>query len=90
MWNVGSADPREALPVRSSIPTLLVSGDCDPVTPPSYAASAAKHLPNSYNVVFPGLGHWVTANTVSTCPQSVVREFIDNPTKRPRVDCVRR
>lgn len=89
VWNVGRADPREALPVESTIPTLLLSGDCDPVTPPSYAASAAKHLSNSYNVVFPGLGHWVTANTVSSCPQRMVREFIDNPNVRPR-DCARR
>jgi pimeloyl-ACP methyl ester carboxylesterase len=89
IWNLVPADPRESLPVESPIPTLLLSGDCDPVTPASYAASAARHLPHSYAIIFPGLGHWVTANTVSTCPQSIVRAFIDNPGGRPRDDCAR-
>jgi pimeloyl-ACP methyl ester carboxylesterase len=89
-WRARDADPREALPVESPIPVLLLSGEYDPVTPPAYAASAASHLPNSYNIVFPGLGHWVTANPVSTCAQTLVRAFIDNPRSRPPDDCVRR
>ncbi len=88
MWLPGVAgESREALPVKSGVPVLLLAGEYDPVTPPAYAASAAAHLRNGYLFVFPGLGHWVTANTVSTCPQELVLEFLDNPGRRPTGAC---
>jgi pimeloyl-ACP methyl ester carboxylesterase len=43
-------------PFASDVPTLLVSGNLDPVTPPRWGEDAARHLPNSVHVVNPG-GH---------------------------------
>jgi pimeloyl-ACP methyl ester carboxylesterase len=40
-------------------PVLLLSGELDPVTPPSWADEAASHLPNSLHVVFPEAGHFI-------------------------------
>jgi pimeloyl-ACP methyl ester carboxylesterase len=56
-WPRGTipADLRE--PVISDVPTLLLSGALDPVTPPSWAEEAAKTLRHSRHIVVPGTGH---------------------------------
>lgn len=41
-------------PVRVDVPTLLLSGTLDPVTPPMWGEEAARHLPRSLHVVVPG------------------------------------
>jgi hypothetical protein len=41
-------------PVVSKIPTLILSGGFDPVTPTSMAKEIASHLPNSTLVIIPG------------------------------------
>lgn len=43
-------------PFRSNVPTLMVSGDTDPGTPPQWAEVVAQSLPNSHHVVVPD-GH---------------------------------
>ncbi len=88
LWTTKHPDPREALPVTSEIPVLLLAGEYDPVTPPAYAKSAASKLRNSQLFVFPGMGHWLTANSVSTCPQAIVLQFLDNPQRQPDAVCV--
>src|SRR3954453_23430330 len=71
--------PREELPsgyrepVRSDKPVLLLSGELDPVTPPSWAAEAAKTLPNSLQIVVPGVGHGAT---VVGCVPGLVARFL--------------
>lgn len=39
------------------IPALLISGDADPVTPPSWAEAVKRYLPLARHVVFPTGGH---------------------------------
>ncbi len=46
-WNQAYADSAEFQPVRSDIPTLILAGEFDPITPPRYGKLAAKTLPNS-------------------------------------------
>jgi pimeloyl-ACP methyl ester carboxylesterase len=89
LWDVKRLGSRETQPVKGDIPVLLVEGEYDPVTPPAYARSAASHLRNSHLIVFPGMGHWVTATEVSTCPQSVVLEFLDNPARASASPCLK-
>jgi pimeloyl-ACP methyl ester carboxylesterase len=40
VWQVEATDPVENEPVVSDIPTLLLAGDYDPITPPSFAQEA--------------------------------------------------
>ncbi len=87
-WNVKSAGLRESMPVHSAIPALLLAGTDDPVTPPDYARSAASSLANSFLFVFPAMGHQLTANSISTCPQTVVLDFLNNPKRRPDPACL--
>jgi len=66
-----AADFRD--PLQSDIPTLLLSGGADPVTPPEYAAQVAAGLSNSRHIVVPGFGHGVVG---LGCMPSLVAEFV--------------
>ena len=61
-------------PVRSDIPTLLLSGDLDPVTPPRWGEEVLGGLGDARHVVAPGAGHGVIANG---CADDVIAEFIE-------------
>ena len=41
-------------PVSVDVPTLVISGVYDPVTPPRWGEETARHLPNSVHVEVPG------------------------------------
>jgi pimeloyl-ACP methyl ester carboxylesterase len=74
VWPHGAMPPDFATPVQSSVPTLLLSGGLDPVTPPAYAAEVAKTLPNSRNVVATGYGHIVSPHA---CAPRLIAAFVD-------------
>jgi pimeloyl-ACP methyl ester carboxylesterase/membrane protease YdiL (CAAX protease family) len=61
-------------PFQSSVPVLLMSGEADPVTPPANAEEAAKMLPNSQQVVVPGMGHNVLYRG---CLPKVIENFLE-------------
>lgn len=60
-------------PLRSDIPTLLLSGEFDPVTPPEYAEQVAAGLGNSRHLILPGHGHGVIG---AGCMPRVVAAFL--------------
>jgi pimeloyl-ACP methyl ester carboxylesterase len=61
-------------PTKSDIPTLLLSGSLDPVTPPAQGALAAKTLSQSKHVVINGLGHIVSPHA---CSRRLMSKFIE-------------
>ena len=88
IWGAGAAPAIETSPVRSDIPTLLLAGDYDPITPPAWAESAARYLSNSYLFIFPGVGHSVVDS--GECAQALVVTFLNAPHKAPDGRCVAR
>ena len=82
VWNVPAGEELESAPVRSPVPTLLLSGALDPVTPPEWAISSQKYLSQAYHVVWPGIGHGVL--NASFCADEVSQEFLDQPDQDPR------
>jgi pimeloyl-ACP methyl ester carboxylesterase len=86
LWGAGTADPIEDEPVASPIPTLILAGEYDPITPPSYGQLAAETLTNSTFFEFPGYAHGVT--TAGDCPTGIVLDFVDDPTARPDSSCI--
>jgi pimeloyl-ACP methyl ester carboxylesterase len=56
LWPRGPVDPDLHSPLHSDIPTLLLSGEADPVTPPEDAARAARGLTHHRNPVLPAKG----------------------------------
>lgn len=72
-WPRADVPPAFRQPVSSDVPTLLLSGEADPITPPRYADQVAEGLRNSLHIVLPGFGHDVS---LPGCMPSVVTEFI--------------
>ena len=73
-WPRGTPPPGYREPVRTDKPVLLLSGELDPVTPPSWAEEAKKTLPNSVHAVAPGVGHGVTG---VGCAPGIVAKFLE-------------
>ncbi len=73
-WPRGMVDASYYEPVTSSIPTLVMSGEVDPVTPPEWGEAVAKTLSNSTHLVMPGTGHTPGG---TGCGQRVMKSFID-------------
>ena len=57
LWPRGPMDPDLHSPLHSDVPTLLLSGEADPVTPPADAEHAAQGLTSKRLVVLAGEGH---------------------------------
>jgi pimeloyl-ACP methyl ester carboxylesterase len=76
----------ESAPVTSSIPTLVMESEYDPITPPSNGDLVSKGLPDSYKVLFPGVGHG--AFIFNACPADVAISFWSAPTRQPDEACV--
>ncbi|HYM03855.1 MAG TPA: alpha/beta fold hydrolase [Stellaceae bacterium] len=85
-WPVGKASNAERAPAGSNVPTLMLSGALDPVTPPSWAAQAAAHLPHAYDFTFRGVGHGVLAG--QACASRIVSRFLADPKRAPADDCL--
>lgn len=65
-------------PWKSDIPTLLFSGERDPVTPPEYGVRVSKNLSRSRHIVIRGGGH----SEPSVCKTQVVASFLADPRAR--------
>ncbi|HLT36880.1 MAG TPA: alpha/beta hydrolase, partial [Enhygromyxa sp.] len=75
-WPHASHEPELFTPVESSVPTLLLSGRYDPVTPPSFAEQAARTLADARHVVATNIGHGVWHHG---CTPRLLAEFFANP-----------
>jgi pimeloyl-ACP methyl ester carboxylesterase len=64
-------------PVVSPVPALVLSGELDPVTPPTWGLEVVKHLRNGRHIVMPGTGHGVAA---TACGNRLLTEFVDKGT----------
>ena len=76
-WPKGQVEPAFYEPVTSNIPTLVLSGELDPVTPPVWGEQIATTLSASKHIVIPGTGH--TAGSTG-CGSRIIRNFIDKGT----------
>ncbi len=75
VWPQGVMDENFRAPFESSIPTLLLSGETDPVTPPKNGELAAAMFSNSLHIVVPHHGHGVVGRG---CLPQLTTEFIES------------
>lgn len=75
-----------AQPVDSDVPSLVLAGINDPVTPPSYAHLAASHLRNAFYIEFRAIGHDVLGN--SLCAGKLAEDFLNQPDRAPGDACL--
>ncbi|MCB0171621.1 MAG: alpha/beta fold hydrolase [Anaerolineae bacterium] len=86
IWQVDALGPFIDEPVVSDIPTLLLSGEFDPITPPENAAAAAASLTNSFNYVDAVGSHGAFGS--DACANQIVEAFLNNPTVPPNASCL--
>ncbi len=73
-WPKAPLPPSYYEPVVSAVPILVMSGDLDPVTPPSWGESVTQHLKRARHIVFPGTGH----GAISTgCGMRILHAFLE-------------
>lgn len=73
-------------PVISDVPTLLLSGAYDPVTPPRFADAAAANLSNAFNLVDPTASHGVAFQ--NDCVNGIIQDFLNDPLTEPNSACL--
>ncbi|MFK7890236.1 MAG: alpha/beta fold hydrolase [Granulosicoccus sp.] len=56
-WPAGIIDPDFKDPVDSDVPTLILSGGADPVTPPEYGSQVQATLTNTHHIINADEGH---------------------------------
>jgi pimeloyl-ACP methyl ester carboxylesterase len=85
-WGQKPVPASQKQPVTSSLPTLILSGEYDPITPSSNAELAMQTLSRSFLFVFPATGHGVFST--NNCPDSIMSAFMQNPSVKPDASCI--
>ena len=83
-WEVDALGERADEAPVSDIPTLLMTGEFDTITPPAYLDWVAQNLSNVHTFVFPGEGH----GGIDACRLQVMLDFIDDPGQAPDAACI--
>ena len=79
-WPTDTRSLPTIMPNSISVPTLLISGSHDPVTPPELAAHAVSLFEKVQHLVVENGGH---INSTSQCMRDIVTEFITQPDDKP-------
>ena len=84
-WANGPADPSLKEPIKSPIPTLVLSGEVDPITPTEFAEVAVSRLDNGHLTTVLGRGHSLL--TTSECAMKTAAAFLKKPTAAVKDKC---
>jgi pimeloyl-ACP methyl ester carboxylesterase len=74
VWPAGPIDDDFKQPLSTDIPTLLLSGTADPITPPNYADMAARNLRKAWTINGTYQGHGQIA---VGCMPRIIERFVD-------------
>ena len=83
--DAGRAESIENQAVISDVPTLVLSGELDPVTPSAWGRGVAAAQSHGTFVSFKGLGHGVSFE--EGCPNDIARAFLESPSLPVAVGC---
>ncbi|KAF0654518.1 putative hydrolase [Cyanobium sp. Copco_Reservoir_LC18] len=74
------------------IPTLVLNGSYDPVTPAPYGDAVARNQTTAYVVTFPGVGHGALfapqGMPAAACVTQIATDFLANPRQAPDRRCL--
>jgi pimeloyl-ACP methyl ester carboxylesterase len=77
---------------NSDVPTLVLNGSYDPVTPQPYGEAVARNLKTAYVYTFPGLGHGSffppPGMQATDCVIRIGTDFLSNPKRAPNSSCL--
>lgn len=74
-WKIRDVIDGYTDPITVDVPTLVLSGGIDPVTPPMSAEYAVKNLPNVLHLIAPKSGHNVSP---FGCAPDIMGDFVDS------------
>ena len=77
LWPRAEIERDYAQPVKSDVPVLILTGQWDPVTPPSNGDRIAKTLSNSLHVVVPSGGHGLDGLEGMDCIDNLMVDFVE-------------
>jgi TAP-like protein len=80
IWNPGTPNSKDSAAVASNIPVLILSGEMDPIAPPSNGVIAQRSLPHSYLYVFQNTGHFVARDPHAA---QLIEKFLKDPSVEP-------
>jgi pimeloyl-ACP methyl ester carboxylesterase len=86
-WNVNKVPDSQRQPITSSIPTIVLEGQYDPITPPVNGDHVVQGLSHAQKYLFPATGHGSFFNSNSTCPSGIVQQFFATPNQFPDGSC---
>ena len=75
MWPKGEVEDSYYEPVVSDVPALVLSGDLDPVTPPTWGEAVVKSLSQGRHITVPATGHGVIG---TACGGKLIQDFLDS------------
>jgi len=78
--------PEQYRPVQTDLPSLIIEGDMDPITPPPNAKAILPGFSNGTYVEFPFAGHGPSRSV--KCAGDMLNKFYDNPAAKPDLSCV--
>lgn len=73
-WQALPQAPDAHDPIKSDVPALILSGNLDPVTPPSMGGHLLSTFPNGRHIVVNGNGHITSA---TACMPYLMRVFLE-------------
>lgn len=86
IWNVPAHDAADLQGlVNRSIPTLILAGSFDPITPPEWGRIAADQLDNVTYLEIDGIGHAVIGG--GECAGNLISSYIDDPATFDQTMC---
>jgi pimeloyl-ACP methyl ester carboxylesterase len=85
LWQERFPDPSTSRPVQSDRPTLILTAEFDDRTPTAFGSQIAATLKRSYRYEMHGEVH--SAEIVSDCHASILRQFLENPGREPDASC---
>lgn len=85
VWPVPEAPPSLYAHFTTDIPTYLISGALDPITPPAFAERALRYLSHGQLTIVAAAGHLASEN--SPCAPALVERFLEAPYERVDASC---
>ncbi|MCA1602886.1 MAG: alpha/beta hydrolase [Acidobacteria bacterium] len=79
LWGLPALPAATLEPVRSDVPTLIISGWMDPFTPPELGDRVASTLTNLRHVVVRHLSHEPDGMIGAECLNNLFEQFLANP-----------
>ena len=86
-WPSHPIDARDATPLQTKVPLLVIGGEYDPGSPPRYAETIAAASTHGYAFSVPEAGH-AALISADPCANGIVYAFLNDPLREPHGECL--